>query len=126
MTFEIRDATEQDLNEFYVGARPNVSMQAKAGVLDGVVVVVGGIFLDQGRCMAFIDTTPQAETAPRYARKLIKACNEMMDYARSKYQTVLVTARDECIAPGFLKHYGFKPYAEWAGKSVYRWRRFDD
>ena len=115
---EIRTATAADVQEFY-GKPPLFSMRGFAGVWDGAVIGLGGVYRMDDRYVAFSDLKPEARNHLTDVLRGAKLLKKLMN----NYEEVFAfPSEEEKNAKGFLEHLGFFP----CGRGLYRWTRQTD
>lgn len=105
MRTEIVPATAAMLVQFY-GAPPSRSMIAFAGLADGVLLAIFGLYYDTGRMVLFSDIRPEAR---RFKKRLVEGAFRVMALAREKAVPVYAVA--DCVdgSVRLLERLGFKP-----------------
>ena len=101
----LRDIKDADVQNFF-SCGPQM-VRGKVVEVDGEVAVIGGIF-NTDPMFASMDIVPEFSDDRKCQKLYIKACTEMMTFARDNLSELLVAAKDDHTAPTFLKHYGFE------------------
>lgn len=102
----IRPATARDAQRYY-GGPPPFSFRGYAAELNGEIVGVGGVYIQNGAYVAFSDMK-----SPLRQRKktLAKACRILMElFDKTGGPVYAVASNTEPTAPYLLAKLGFKP-----------------
>ena len=118
---ELVPATQKHVEEFY-GSRPIMSLRGVVGLLDGKVVGIAGVCIDQNHAIAFSE---MREEARPYKRAILRAGLMVYDIMQ-RYNVVFAVAnKQEQGARRLMARFGFE-FVEMnsAGEEVYRWLKW--
>lgn len=104
---EILPATPELVREF-AGKAPPYTFRGHAGLLDGKVVGLGGIFYRDGLPVVFAEFTPGL--ARRHRAQAFRFLEEQFDLWKGRLFAICDSEFDS--APGLLQRLGFAPMAQ--------------
>lgn len=112
MTIEVRPATPADIEAYAVEQSP-YRVRALVGLVDGVIVAIGGVaYLPNGTVLAFMNLEQEArERAPV---TMLRVAKQVVADAHARGVAVINALCDESIeaAPRFLRRLGFREVGE--------------
>ena len=117
MSCELRTLTRGDFENWF-GHPPSNTLRGVVGIVDGVIVGIGGVVYEDHIAKAFMELRPEAR---RYKRDIIRGARWVVEMMEREHKLVYAVAQDQENAPVFLKHFGFKPVESSLGE-VYQWR----
>ena len=112
---EVIPATQAHLEAFY-GKALSRSVYAIAGIEDGKVIGLAGVYREPYRFVMFSEITPELKRRPK---AIIKGFRMLQDVVRRR--DIPVHAQPDAAEPGavrFLEHLGFNEFVQ----GVYEWR----
>jgi hypothetical protein len=111
---EIVPATREMWESFY-GSPPTRTMRAFAGLSDGQVLAMFGVYYGQNHMVLFSDMKPEARA---FKKTIVKAAKNLAETIKSKGIPVFACADKTEGAVRLLEHIGFKHVVD----NYYEWR----
>jgi len=118
---ELVPATQKHVEEFY-GNRPAMSLRGVVGILDGKVVGIAGVCIDDNHVVAFSE---MHEDARKYKKTILRA-GYMVYEIMQRYNVVFAVAnKQEKGARRLMARFGFEfVEVNGTGEEVYRWLKW--